>query len=175
VFELLIAIRVILSFSGLPVGLKRVTEFFENLGDLRTTDLVALPNQLALQVRQAFACPSKWRLRITTLGRLDQTFNSLLQVLAMMFQWFTTTAKFSLPTSADRYRFVDFLNAVLDGAIGQSRCHRNRHNTAPPQCYRFGCRPTTSTPLVEIIDQRTILQSESFDDACIPHRGTVAK
>ena len=81
----------------------------------------------------------------------------------------------SLPCAEFRTSGFQFPDAVSHRAIGQAGGLHDRRNAAPAQGSGFRGGPPPSSSLIQLVDERTILATNPFDNICIRHGRIIAQ
>ena len=125
VFELGVAVRMLLAFNRLAVGLQTVTLRAKQLPDFRTAYLVPLPRQFASKCVRTLTSPTKRRTRIATRTRLNQRFQRLNQLWLFDFTGSATTARTSLSIPRRCFGIIKLFNPRTDCSVRDAGSFRS--------------------------------------------------
>lgn len=175
VFKLRVAVGVLFPFPHFAIGLQTVPFPPQKLSDLRMADWKTLAMQFFGQRPRALASPAQRRHGIASRDGFDQSFQRCQQTRQFGFSCASSRAVASLPCAECRTSSFQFPDAVSHRAIGQTGGLHDRRNTAPAQGNGFCGGPPPSSALIQLVDERTILTTNPFDNICIRHGRIIAQ
>src|SRR5271165_5331767 len=114
VLELRIAVRVRVSFLGLPVGLQAVIQFMQQLRDHRIAHPMSHLVEILGQLADAVACPAQTGFWVAPRGRFHQFLQIRHQSRILLFSLFTPTPRAAYPPHRMRWSLRQFLQTLAD-------------------------------------------------------------
>jgi len=177
VLKLGIAIRVVGSFSRLPIGLQAIVHLMQKLSHGLMADGMPLVVQFLSQLAATFRRPFQGRLGVATGRGVEQLFQVAPQARIRLGQRFTTCSwlshvlEFFRALDQKERSLLKLLHPDQDGIARQAGGLRHGGDSTPADRGGFSRRPAPSGPLVQERGERLVFGTDLKNDLCIHHNG----
>jgi len=179
VLKLSIAVRMLIAFPRLAVGLQAVARFVQQPRHRAITDAMTPTTQLVRQLTSTLTGPTQRRFRIAARQRFHQRFQGGHQRRIRCYQLFSSATRLPQPFRGRLFRMLSSILQLaqpqLNGVTGESRGVRHSGHASIAKLPRFGRGPLATRPLIQYKFQRLELATNPFNCSCILHPKSIAR